>query len=512
MDISFSHHEHPQDGAVCVYVIDPSDESVESFFEALSSVFPDIKGVAETFDFKGKKETFFSYVLHDPQEGDPKRIVAWVLGEGDHLPTFEKSGGLILERVMGAHEKYVVVDDAYLDPAYKAKWGAQVLAHVALGIQLGAYRFDKYKSKREEDDKACVLEELQLRSDEETIVELEDLWPEYADLIDSVNWTRNLVNEPANVLTPQAFAHEVLSLHEQIEGLSVRIIDARVMKGSGMNALLAVGQGSDNESALAVLEWKGAEMPEGPLMFAGKGVCFDSGGISIKPAKGMESMKGDMAGAACVAGVMRYLAKRRARVHAVGLLGLVENMPSSKAQRPGDVVVAMSGKTIEVLNTDAEGRMVLADVLTYGKETFNPRLIVDLATLTGAILVALGSVYAGLFSNDDDLSNRLVQAGESVGEKLWRMPMGEEYHKMIVSKVADIQNVGSKGEAGSITAAQFLKCFVDDTPWAHIDIAGTAIDSPQTPTNKSWGSGYGVRLLDALVRQYETETSVTSGS
>jgi leucyl aminopeptidase len=268
-----------------------------------------------------------------------------------------------------------------------------------------------------------------------------------------------------------------------------------------MGALLGVGQGSMHESKLVVMRWNGGKRGTPPLAFIGKGVCFDSGGISIKPAAGMEDMKGDMAGAACVVGLMHALAVRKAKVNAVGAIGLVENMPDGKAQRPGDIVKTMSGQTIEIINTDAEGRLVLADVLHYVNKRFKPKFMINLATLTGAIIVALGQEYAGLFANDDKLADRLSKAGEASGERVWRMPLGPEYDKIIDSKFADMKNSGGRG-AGSITAAQLLQRFVDKTPWAHLDIAGTALGSPQTDINKSWSSGWGVRLLDRLVEDY----------
>jgi leucyl aminopeptidase len=269
--------------------------------------------------------------------------------------------------------------------------------------------------------------------------------------------------------------------------------------------LLGVGMGSDRESRCVIMRWRGTkggkDAKAKPIAFIGKGVCFDTGGISIKPAAGMEDMKGDMAGAACVVGLMHALAARRARVDVVGAIGLVENMPGSKAQRPGDIVKSMSGQTIEIINTDAEGRLVLADVLWYVQDKYKPKFMVDLATLTGAIMVALGQEHAGLFSNNDDLSEKLTTVGKLTGEKLWRMPLGPGYDKMIDSKFADMKNTGGR-HGGSITAAQFLQRFVNGTPWAHLDIAGTGMSSPTTDLNQSWGSGFGVRLLDRLVEDY----------
>jgi leucyl aminopeptidase len=268
-----------------------------------------------------------------------------------------------------------------------------------------------------------------------------------------------------------------------------------------MNALLGVAQGSENEPRFVVMRWNGGKKGTNPIAFIGKGVCFDTGGISIKPAANMEDMKGDMAGAACVVGLMQTLAARKAKVNVVGAIGIVENSVDGKSQRPGDIVTSMSGQTIEVINTDAEGRLVLADVLHYVNTRFKPKFMVDLATLTGAIIIALGHEYAGLFCNDDRLADRLLKAGRATGEKVWRMPVGPEFDKQIESKFADMKNVGGR-PAGSCTAALILSRFVDKTPWAHLDIAGTGMGSPQNEINKSWGSGFGVRLLDRLVADY----------
>jgi leucyl aminopeptidase len=311
---------------------------------------------------------------------------------------------------------------------------------------------------------------------------------------------RNLVNEPPNVLFPAAFADRVKELEKV--GVEVEILDEKALHKIGMRALLGVGQGSEFESRVVIMRWNGAKNAKAkPVAFVGKGVCFDTGGISIKPAAGMEDMKGDMAGAACVVGLMHALAARKAKCNVVGAIGIVENMPDGKAQRPGDIVKSLSGQTIEIINTDAEGRLVLADVLWYVQDKFKPQFMVNLATLTGAILVALGTEHAGLFSNNDELSARLAEIGLATGEKVWRMPMGPAYDKLLDSKFADMKHVGGR-HAGSITAAQFLQRFVNDVPWAHLDIAGTGMSSPATDINQSWGSGWGVRLLDRLVADH----------
>ena len=305
--------------------------------------------------------------------------------------------------------------------------------------------------------------------------------------------------KPANILGPVEFAKKASALEKL--GVEVEILTEKEMKKLGMHALLGVAQGSVRPPRLAVMQWKGGKQKQKPIAFVGKGVVFDTGGISLKPGAGMEDMKGDMGGAAAVLGLMHTLAARKAKANVVGIIGLVENMPDGNAQRPGDIVTSMSGQTIEVINTDAEGRLVLGDALWYCQDRFDPQFMINLATLTGAVIVALGHHHAGLFSNDDELCERLSEAGKVTGEHVWRMPLAPEYDKMIDSKFADMKNVGGRW-AGSITAGQFLQRFVNDTPWAHLDIAGTAMGSPQTEINRSWASGFGVRLLDELVRAH----------
>jgi leucyl aminopeptidase len=284
-------------------------------------------------------------------------------------------------------------------------------------------------------------------------------------------------------------------------GVIVEILDVKAMTKLGMGALLGVSQGSARPGRTVIMRWNGGKRGEQRVAFVGKGVCFDTGGISIKGASGMEDMKGDMGGAACVVGLMHALAARKARANVIGAIGVVENMPDGNAQRPGDIVTSMSGQTIEIINTDAEGRLVLADVLWYVAQKFKPKFMVDLATLTGAIMVALGTEHAGLFCNNDELADRLLKAGQETGERLWRMPLAPEYDKQIDSQFADMKNTGGR-HGGSITAAQFLQRFVDNTPWAHLDIAGTAMGAPKTEINQSWGSGFGVRLLERLVADH----------
>ncbi len=372
---------------------------------------------------------------------------------------------------------------------------AEAAALIASGASLRIYRFDSYKTKTP--DKPNGLQALTVLTAE--VAAARKAFRPYEAIAEGVHAARDLVNEPPNKLFPVDFAQRIKPLARY--GLKVEILDGRQMKKLGMGALLGVAQGSSQEPRLVVMRWDGGKRGENPVAFIGKGVTFDTGGISIKPAAGMEDMKGDMGGAACVTGLMLALAKRKAKVNAVGAIGIVENMLDGNAQRPGDVVKSMSGQTIAVLNTDAEGRLVLADVLWYIQDRFKPKFMIDLATLTGAILVALGKEHAGLFSNNDELATRLSEAGLASGEKVWRLPLTPEYDKLIDHDVADMKNIGGR-HGGSITAAQFLQRFVNGTPWAHLDVAGTAMDSVKNAINQSWGSGWGVRLLNRLVADH----------
>ena len=374
---------------------------------------------------------------------------------------------------------------------------AEQAADFATGAALRSYQFDRYKTRKRKDHKLALS----------VLVEAHGAarraWTGAKAVAGGTLLARDLVNEPANVLTPKAFAKRAKEMEEA--GLEVTILKPHDMERLEMHALLGVARGSRNAPRLVLVEWNGGKKGDAPLAFVGKGVTFDSGGISIKPAAGMEDMKGDMGGAAAVTGLMHALAHRKAKVNAVGVLVLVENMPDGDAQRPGDIVTSMSGQTIEIINTDAEGRLVLADAMWHAQKVYEPRLMIDLATLTGAVMVALGHFRAGLYANDDDLADRLVAAGEASGEKVWRMPLGKDYDKLIDSKNADMKNTGGR-LAGSVTAAQFLQRFVrNGTPWAHLDIAGAAMGAPGDDVNQSWGSGFGVRLLDRMVRDgYET--------
>ncbi|MEO0034932.1 MAG: hypothetical protein RLZZ501_955 [Pseudomonadota bacterium] len=374
---------------------------------------------------------------------------------------------------------------------------AEIAAHAAYGARRRAYRFDKYRTKEKKEDKPTLKK---LSFQVEPPAEAKTAYARLEAVAEAIDFARDLVTEPANVITPETLTEQAKTLAPL--GVEVEVLDEKAMRKLGMGALLGVGQGSEHESRLVVMRWQGAADPKAaPVAFIGKGVTFDSGGISIKPAAGMEEMKGDMAGAATVIGTLRALAARKARVNAVGVVGLVENMPSGSAQRPGDVVTSMSGQTIEVINTDAEGRLVLADALWYTQDRFKPKFMVDLATLTGAIVISLGHEYAGLFASDDRLAERLTAAGKAVGEPLWRLPLGEAYDKQIKSDIADMKNVGGR-EGGSITAAQFLKRFTNEVAWAHLDIAGTAWSKKDTATGPKGATGFGVALLDRLVADH----------
>jgi len=363
------------------------------------------------------------------------------------------------------------------------------------GLKLKSYEFNLYKTKYEK--KSILINVIGLKNRSTIKNELR-----FKAIEEGTFFARDLVSEPPNVLNPREYANRLLKLRKL--GIKVTVYNEAQMKKLGMHSLLGVGRGSVNESFLVTLEWngnKGDKKP--PLSFVGKGVCFDTGGISLKPAKFMEEMKYDMAGSAVVAGLIQTLATRKAKVNAVGVVGLVENMPGGNAQRPGDIVKAYNGKTIEVLNTDAEGRLVLADALSFTEAKFKPRFMIDLATLTGAIIMALGEEYAGLFSNNDDLSNKIFNIGEKVKEKVWRLPLHNNYDKLINSTIADMQNINYSGGAGSITAAQFLQRFVTKkTPWAHLDIAGMAFSKKAANLNPGGATGFGVRLLNQLIEEY----------
>ena len=366
------------------------------------------------------------------------------------------------------------------------------------GFTLKSYKFNKYKTL----DKKEIDKKINFKIVTSNRSKIEKKYKYYDAIREGVFLTRDLVSEPPNILNPKAYVSEIKKLSRL--GLNIKIYNEKEMKKLGLNALLGVGQGSVNESYLVAIEWKGKKQSsQKPLAFVGKGVCFDTGGISLKPAKFMEEMKYDMAGSAVVVGLLKSFALRKAKINAVGVVGLVENMPGGNAQRPGDIVKSFSGKTIEVLNTDAEGRLVLADALSFAEKKYKPKFIIDLATLTGAIIISLGEEYAGLFSNNDELSKNIFKSSENVNEKVWRLPLHKNYDKLMNSTIADVQNINYVGGAGSITAAQFLQRFIlNKTPWAHLDIAGMAFSKKAANLNPGGATGFGVRLLNYLVKEY----------
>ncbi|WP_417478421.1 leucyl aminopeptidase [Maricaulis sp.] len=422
---------------------------------------------------------------------DAGRVVIFGLGDKAKLneSVLEKAAAAVVAKLLTGGETAVTLR---LD----GETNGEGAARAALGARLAAYRFDQYRTKLS-DDKKPSLTKVAIAVDD--VDAAKSAWANWGAVADGVDTARELLNQPPNILNPETYAKQIQGMAKL--GLEIEILDEAQMLELGMHSLLGVGQASEFESHIAIMRWNGGKAGEKPLVFVGKGLTFDSGGISLKPGAGMDEMKGDMGGSAAVVGLMTALSGRKAKVNAIGIVGLVENMPDGNAQRPGDIVTSMSGQTIEILNTDAEGRLVLADVLWYAQQTFDPKLMIDLATLTGAVLIALGNTRAAIFSNDDTIAERLFAAGNASDEPVWRLPLGPDYEKHIETKNADMRNVGEGRLAGSISAAEFLKRFVNDKPWCHIDIAGTAMggmkDDPRQP---SWGTGWGVRMLDRFVR------------
>ncbi|RMF08251.1 MAG: leucyl aminopeptidase [Alphaproteobacteria bacterium] len=498
MKVSFSKPRLPKSGAYVVFAL-PGNKlaaSAESLDKILDGA---IRRAIKGAGFKGERGETVDLFGANGLEAD--RVVVVGLGRASELdPTkVERVGAGVAKHLLtsGLKAITVVVDDV---PGLKLS-PEDFAAHFALGFRLRSYRFDRYRTKEPESKKPSVKKLVMLT---DVPGKAEVAYAPLDAVADGVALARDLLNEPGNVIYPESYAKEIQKL-EQL-GVRVEVLDEKAMRKLGMNALLAVGQGSANESKLVIMEWNGArDSKDVPLAFIGKGVTFDSGGISLKPGAGMDEMKYDMGGSAAVVGLMRALAGRKARVNVVGVVGLVENMPSHKAQRPGDIIRSMSGQTIEVLNTDAEGRLVLADALWYTQDRYKPRFMIDLATLTGAIIIALGHEYAGLFSNNETLAKRLEAAGQATDELVWRMPLSNAFDKDIDSKVADMKNIGNGREAGSIAAAQFLQRFVNKTPWAHLDIAGTAWGKKDRTLVGPGPYGYGVRLLDRFIADYYEE-------
>ena len=487
--VTFASPDSAMAPVVLLFVGD--DLALPAAAERLGPSFPALFTLAASGEgFKGKAGASLDLIA--PPDVPAARVM--VIGTGGEADRAKADWVMLGGKVGGKLPKGRAVSILFDLPGAD---GAAA-ADVAFGLALRAYDFDKYKTKKKSDDDAAAPGAVTLHTADfasaRKAAKVRD------GLAEGVLMARDLVNEPPNVLTPAEFARRAAQLEKL--GVEIEILGEKELRKIGMRALLGVGIGSEQETQVVIMRWNGAKnTKDQPVAFVGKGVVFDTGGISIKPAAGMEDMKGDMAGAACVVGLMHALASRKAKCNVIGAIGLVENMPDGKAQRPGDIVTSLSGQTIEIINTDAEGRLVLADVLWYVQDKYKPKFMVNLATLTGAILVALGQEYAGLFSNNDDLAQRLFDCGKLTGEKVWRLPLGPEYDKIIDSKFADVKNSGGR-YGGSITAAQFLQRFVNSCPWAHLDIAGTGMGSPQSDINKSWASGWGVRLLDRLVSEY----------
>ncbi len=492
MNVAFAKLEVPTSGAIVAGVFANNKLSPSAAKLDRQSRGAVARAIAAS-RFKGRAED--ALVINAPAGTKASRIMLVGLGKEGEIDALgaQSLGGRIYAALGGAGDSAaaVLVDDEFGGKLL----AAEIAANIAFGARLRSYRFDKYRTT-EKPEKKPTLKRLTVMAKD--IAGARGAYESMGSLGDAVFVVRDLVSEPANIIYPESLAAEAKKL--SAFGVKVEVLDEKQMAKLGMNALLGVGQGSARESQLVVMQWHGAvDRKAQPIAFIGKGVTFDTGGISIKPAAGMEEMKWDMGGSGVVIGVMQALAARKAKVNAVGVVGLVENMPSGTAQRPGDIVKSMSGQTIEVINTDAEGRLVLADAMWYCRDRFKPQFMVDLATLTGAIMVALGREHAGLFSNNDALSEKLTAAGKATGELLWRLPMGAAYDKIINSDAADMKNVGDR-YGGSITAAQFLQRFVKDTPWAHLDIAGMAWSDKDRATVPKGASAFGVRLLDRLVR------------
>ncbi len=443
-----------------------------------SSEFSYINDILKTYDLKKR---LFLFEL-----SSRKKFILVSIKKNIKSFEIENLGAELFRKIKSEkRSEYLINTDSVISK------NKDFIAHFLHGLKLKSYEFKKYKSKK--DTRHINISLIGSKNKPSSYVT-----SKFNALEEGTFYTRNLVSEPGNILHPDEYAKRLHSLKKN--GLKINIYDDKKLKKLGLNALLGVGQGSIRGSYLVTIEWKGLKNDSNPLAFIGKGVCFDTGGYSLKPAKFMEDMTYDMAGSAAVVGLMKNLALRKAKINAVGVVGLVENMVSGNAQRPGDIVKSFSGKTIEILNTDAEGRLVLADAITFTEKKFKPKVMIDLATLTGAIIVSLGSEYAGLFSNNDKLSNQLINAGEKVEEKLWRMPLHKNYDKLIDSKNADMQNINYVGGAGSTTAAQFLQRFIlNKTPWAHLDIAGMAFSKYGGALNSGGATGYGVRLLNQFI-------------
>ena len=491
MQITFSAAALPNPGAIVIPVFEDGAKA-KAYADLDKASDGAIERAVKAAAFKAKKGKTLEVMT--PAGLGLSRII--LVGAGPSksfsLLDAETLGGNAAAKLLAGNDKSGVI--ALTGLANKKPSADETAAAIAFGARLKCYRFDKYRTKEKKEDKP-VLTKITISTN---AAKAKGLYAEMDKIGDGVFLTRDLVSEPANILFPESFAKRCEALTKL--GVKVKVLGEAEMKKLGMGSLLGVGQGSVRDSKLVAMEWMGGKKGEAPVAFVGKGVTFDTGGISLKPAPGMEDMKWDMGGAGAVTGAMAAIAGRKAKANVVGVVGLVENMPDGNAQRPGDVVKSMSGQTIEVLNTDAEGRLVLADALWWTQETYKPKTVIDLATLTGAIIISLAHEFGGMFTKDDKLAKQLDAAGEATGDKLWRMPLTQAHDEMIKSEIADMQNIGGKG-GGSSTAAAFLGRFIQDgVSWAHLDIAGMAWNTKDKPTCPKGGSGYGVRLLDQFIR------------
>jgi leucyl aminopeptidase len=492
LDIAFAQAALPQSGALVLLVAEADTPDLGTIGNAANAATDGaIARALAAGEFKGKKSQSVTLLAPGGAHAPFSRVVVVGTGKAAEFDAkaAEEAGGHAA--VALARETSAAIAASDIAPG--------LAAAVALGAALRAYRFDRYRTTEKADDKPRLAGLTVLSGD---VAAARAAWAPLAGVANGVFVSRDLVSEPPNVLNPPEMARRCQELEKL--GLEVGVFGPAEMAELGFGALLGVAQGSAHEARMVVMQWKGGADGVAPVAFIGKGVTFDTGGISIKPAGGMEDMKWDMAGAGCVVGLMAALAGRKARVNAVGLVGLVENMPDGNAQRPGDVVRTASGQTVEIINTDAEGRMVLADVLWYCQQRFDPRFMVDLATLTGAMIVALGHEYAGMFSNDDTLATQLSAAGEATGEKVWRFPLADAYDKALKSEIADMKHVGGR-PGGAITAAHFIQRFVNKKVWAHLDIAGTAWSTRDAATVPKGATAFGVRLLNRMVADYYEE-------
>ena len=494
MDIRFSKLDVMVSSGAVVYTLAENESLSDSLVQLDNALNGAVKRAIVKQEFKGKKGEFVS--LYCPAHSELELIIIAGIGNKNEVTenSIRQLGGKLCASLNANKIKQatIIADQLQND--------GSLLATLAEGIKLRAYSFKAYKTTEKEKKKFTLsLEQITIASNDPS--KIEALAAKCLAVCEGVFFARNLVTEPANTLYPHAYAQRIVKELQPL-GVKVTVLDKKQMEKEGMGALLGVGQGSVQESRLVVMEWKGKHAKDAPIGLVGKGVTFDTGGISIKPALKMWDMKYDMGGSAAVVGALKALALTKSDKHVVGIVGLVENMPDGNAQRPGDVVTSMSGQTIEVLNTDAEGRLVLADALTYIQKYYKPKQIIDLATLTGAIVIALGTEYAGLFSNNDALCAALNKAAGAADEKIWRFPLGEAYDALLDSPIADIQNISLGREAGSITAAQFLQRFIENnTAWAHLDIAGMAWAEKDLDHCPKGATGFGVRLLTRFIEE-----------